>query len=117
VASTVDLVRGTRGSGSAGFVNAVLRRVGEHDETAWVRRLAPDAAEDPVGHLAMAHPHPRWIAQTFADSLGGGADELGAALAADDERPLVHLAGRSAPRSWPRSPAANSRRTRPTGCT
>lgn len=94
VAATVDLVRGTRGSGSAGFVNAVLRRVGEHDETAWVRRLAPDAAEDPVGHLAMAHPHPRWIAQTFADSLGGGADELGAALAADDERPLVHLAAR-----------------------
>ena len=99
VASTVDLVRGTRGSGSAGFVNAVLRRVGEHDETSWVARVAPDAAEDPVGHLALAHPHPRWIAQAFADALASpgtdsGPDELAAALAADDERPLVHLAAR-----------------------
>lgn len=94
VASTVDLVRGTRGSGSAGFVNAVLRRVCEHDETTWVQRLAPGAAEDPVGNAAVVHPHPRWIAQIFADSLGGGPDELAAALAADDERPLVHLAAR-----------------------
>lgn len=99
VASTVDLVRGTRGSGSAGFVNAVLRRVGEHDKTTWVARVAPDVAQDPIGHLAMAHPHPRWIAQAFADALassgtGGGPDELAAALAADDERPLVHLAAR-----------------------
>ncbi len=94
VASTVDLVRGTRGSGSAGFVNAVLRRVGEHDQSTWVRRLAPDVAQDPVGHLALAHAHPRWVVQAFADSLGGGVDELAAALAADDERPLVHLAAR-----------------------
>lgn len=94
VAATVDLVRATRGSGSAGFVNAVLRRVGKHDDAAWVQRVAPDAAEDPVGHLAMVHPHPRWIVQAFADSLGSGAGELEAALAADDERPLVHLAAR-----------------------
>jgi len=94
VATTVDLVRATRGSGSAGFVNAVLRCVGQHDAAAWVQRVAPDAVEDPVGHLAMAHPHPRWIAQAFADSLGDNASELEAALAADDERPLVHLAAR-----------------------
>src|SRR4029078_11165653 len=71
----------------------ILRRVGEHDEQAWVDRLAPSAAEDPVGHAAMAHAHPRWIAQAFADALGAPA-ELDAALAADDARPAVHLLAR-----------------------
>ncbi|HEY6423076.1 MAG TPA: RsmB/NOP family class I SAM-dependent RNA methyltransferase [Pseudonocardiaceae bacterium] len=94
VAATVDLVRAGRGSGAAGFVNAVLRRVGQRDEDVWVQAVAPAAEDDPVGHLAMAHPHPRWIAQAFADALGGDLDELAAALAADDARPLVHLAAR-----------------------
>ncbi len=96
VASVVDLVRGSRGSATAGFVNAVLRRVGERDEPDWVSRLAPPRDEDPVAHLAMVHAHPRWIAQAFADALGtsGGVDELATALAADDARPLVHLAAR-----------------------
>ncbi|MCO1658788.1 RsmB/NOP family class I SAM-dependent RNA methyltransferase [Pseudonocardia humida] len=93
VDTTVELVRVEAGSRSAGFVNAVLRRVGELDERAWVAKLAPDAAEDPVGHAAMAHSHPRWIAQSFADALGGTA-ELDEALAADDARPVVHLLAR-----------------------
>ncbi|MGH3687774.1 MAG: RsmB/NOP family class I SAM-dependent RNA methyltransferase [Pseudonocardiaceae bacterium] len=94
VGTTVDLVRAGRGSAAAGFVNAVLRRVGEQDEDGWVQAVAPAAQDDPVGHLAMAHPHPRWIAQAFADALGGDLDALAAALAADDTRPLVHLAAR-----------------------
>ncbi len=93
VAATVDLVRAARGSGAAGFVNAVLRRVGRHDENAWIEAVAPARDDDPVGHLAMAHSHPRWIAQVFADALGGDHDELAAALAADT-RPLVHLVAR-----------------------
>jgi 16S rRNA (cytosine967-C5)-methyltransferase len=94
VGTTVDLVRAGRGSAAAGFVNAVLRRVGEQDEQSWVRAVAPALDDDPVGHLAMAHPHPRWIAQAFADALAGDLDELAKALAADDARPLVHLAAR-----------------------
>ncbi|NMI00046.1 RsmB/NOP family class I SAM-dependent RNA methyltransferase [Pseudonocardia acidicola] len=95
VATTVDLVRGEAGSRSAGFVNAILRRIGERDEAAWVAELAPPAEEDPVGHAAMAHAHPRWIAQAFADALGAAsAAELDAALAADDARPAVHLLAR-----------------------
>ncbi|MHA6794838.1 RsmB/NOP family class I SAM-dependent RNA methyltransferase [Pseudonocardia bannensis] len=95
VATTVDLVRGRAGSRSAGFVNAILRRIGERDEAAWVAELAPSAEEDPVGHGAFAHAHPRWIAQAFADALGSrGAAELDAALAADDARPTVHLLAR-----------------------
>jgi 16S rRNA (cytosine967-C5)-methyltransferase len=95
VDTTVELVRVEAGSRAAGFVNAVLRRVGERDEKAWVQQLAPDAVEDPLGHTAFAHAHPRWIAQAFADALGAdSAAELDDALAADDARPTVHLLAR-----------------------
>lgn len=78
----------------AGFVNGVLRTISSRDEAAWVAELAPAADTDPVGHIAFAHAHPRWIAQAFADALGVHAGELGALLANDDERPQVHLAAR-----------------------
>jgi 16S rRNA (cytosine967-C5)-methyltransferase len=94
VDSTVELVRSSAGSRSAGFVNAILRRVGERTEDEWVDELAPDAATDPIGHLAFRYAHPTWIAQAFADALGGSTEELGEALAADDERPTVHLLAR-----------------------
>ncbi|HEX4721065.1 MAG TPA: RsmB/NOP family class I SAM-dependent RNA methyltransferase [Pseudonocardiaceae bacterium] len=94
VGATVDLVRGEAGSPIAGFVNAVLRKVSDLDEQAWFDRLAPDRATDPVSHLAFVTAHPRWIAQAFAAALGDTRDELAAALAADDERPSVHLAAR-----------------------
>jgi 16S rRNA (cytosine967-C5)-methyltransferase len=94
VDSTVELVRASAGSRSAGFVNAILRRVGERTEAEWVAKLAPDAEADPIGHLAFQHAHPTWIAQAFADALGGSTAELGDLLAADDERPSVHLLAR-----------------------
>jgi 16S rRNA (cytosine967-C5)-methyltransferase len=78
----------------AGFVNGVLRNISKRDEASWVAELAPPSDTDPVGHIAFAHAHPRWIAQAFADALGAGAGELGALLANDDERPQVHLAAR-----------------------
>ncbi|MEJ3654892.1 transcription antitermination factor NusB [Actinomycetes bacterium KLBMP 9759] len=102
VDTTVELVRVDAGSRAAGFVNAVLRKVGAHDERAWVEQLAPPAAEDPIGNAAFTYAHPRWIAQAFADSLGtsgedgeeGDDGELAVALAADDARPAVHLLAR-----------------------
>jgi 16S rRNA (cytosine967-C5)-methyltransferase len=94
VSSTVDLVRAEQGSRVAGFVNAVLRKVSEHDEPAWLDQLAPDPGEDPVGNLAARNAHPRWVARAFADSLGDTGEELAAALAADDARPVVHLVAR-----------------------
>ncbi|GAB2926455.1 transcription antitermination factor NusB [Rhodococcus aerolatus] len=92
VSGAVDLVRAEGGSGRAGFVNAVLRKVASRDEAAWVAELGP--ADDPVGALALATAHPRWIAQAFADALGADAGELGDALRADDARPVVHLVAR-----------------------
>ncbi|MCT2583257.1 RsmB/NOP family class I SAM-dependent RNA methyltransferase [Actinophytocola sp. S1-96] len=94
VASTVDLVRGEQGSRQSGFVNAVLRKVSELDEDAWLDRLAPDPDKDPIGNVALRSAHPRWVARAFADTLGTTGDELKTALDADNERPAVHLVAR-----------------------
>ena len=92
--TTVDLVRGGPRPGAAGFVNAVLRRVSERDQEAWIDLLAPPFADDPVGYLSVSTAHPRWIAQALADALDGSDSELAAALEADDSRPGVHLIAR-----------------------
>ncbi|GAA3715259.1 RsmB/NOP family class I SAM-dependent RNA methyltransferase [Gordonia hankookensis] len=94
VSTSVDLIRSEAGMGPAGFVNAVLRKVSQRDEDLWIDDLAPSIADDLIGNLAFRYAHPRWIAQVFDDALGGSAGRLQAALAADDERPPVHLVAR-----------------------
>ncbi|GAB3563268.1 transcription antitermination factor NusB [Amycolatopsis endophytica] len=94
VTSTVDLARADAGSHVAGFVNAVLRKISEQDEDAWMAELTPDRDSDPIGHLAMRTAHPRWVARAFAEALGDKGSDLEAALEADDARPAVHLAAR-----------------------
>jgi 16S rRNA (cytosine967-C5)-methyltransferase len=132
VATSVDLARSVAGPRVAGFVNAVLRRVATRVLPGWLDRVAPPAAADPVGSLAVRTSHPRWIVEAFAAALaaergpgvagpgdaGHGAGtgeagtgearsgasgsgrraalpaELGALLAADDERPAVTLVAR-----------------------
>ncbi|WP_238422317.1 RsmB/NOP family class I SAM-dependent RNA methyltransferase [Gordonia sp. 'Campus'] len=94
VSTSVDIVRSENGMGPSGFANAVLRKVSQKTEEMWVDELAPSPAEDLVGYLAFQYAHPRWIAEVFRDALGGSAGQLQAALAADDERPPVHLVAR-----------------------
>ena len=94
VAATVDLVRAEIGQGAAGFANAVLRRASERDLAAWQEQVAPDAATDPDGHLAVVHSHPLWIVRALRDALvlaGRPAGELPDLLAADNDRPAVTL--------------------------
>ncbi|WP_132993460.1 RsmB/NOP family class I SAM-dependent RNA methyltransferase [Gordonia zhaorongruii] len=93
VSTSVDLVRAESGMGPSGFVNAVLRKVSQRDEQLWIDVLAPSMADDMIGHLAFSYAHPRWIAEVFHRALGS-IGELQAALAADDERPIVHLVAR-----------------------
>lgn len=93
VASTVDLVRAVA-PGAVGFANAVMRRIGEHDIDGWLAIVAPSKADDPIGHLAMVHNHPEWIVRAFREALGGDLEETARALAADNERPDVHLCAR-----------------------
>ncbi len=94
VSTTVEQAGIEFDSARAGFVNAVLRTISGRDEQSWVAELAPNPTQDPIGHAAFVHAHPRWIAQAFADALGAAATELDAVLATDDERPQVHLAAR-----------------------
>jgi 16S rRNA (cytosine967-C5)-methyltransferase len=94
VSSTVDLVRARYASHAAGFVNAVMRRIAEQDESAWVDLIAPEHDSDPITRLALRYAHPRWVAHAFAAALGSAQDELAEALAADDARPETHLAAR-----------------------
>lgn len=91
VHTSVEFARAESGTGRAGFVNAVLRRVTERTPEEWVRRLAP---ADRIGRLAFEYAHPEWIARAFADALGTEAGELRDLLAADDARPVVHLVAR-----------------------
>ncbi|TDC96629.1 rRNA cytosine-C5-methyltransferase [Nonomuraea deserti] len=93
VGTTVDLVRLRIGAGAAKFVNAVLRKIGSRTIEEWLPIVAPDPADDPVGHLAVAYGHPRWIVSAFRDALDG-PDELTALLEADNARPLVTLVAR-----------------------
>ena len=96
VSATVDLARRVVSAGPVAFVNAVLRKVAAQDLAAWVAALAP--RDDRLAALALEHSHPRWIASAFRDALGGDLWQTGAALAADDARPEVHLVARRLPR-------------------
>jgi 16S rRNA (cytosine967-C5)-methyltransferase len=95
VATSVDLVKDISGPRPAGFVNAVLRRVATRDLAAWLDIAAPGREQDPIGYLAVRYSHPRWIVEAFAAALGeetgGSMPQTEAALAADSERPAVHL--------------------------
>ena len=90
VAATVDLAAATVGRRVTGLVNAVLRRVAEHDLAGWVDRLTE--GQDERDRLAVATAHPRWIVDALADRLP--AAELAAALQADNAYAPLSLAVR-----------------------
>ncbi len=101
VSATVEVARVALTDGPARFVNAVLRRVAERDEQAWLAEVLPDRDADPVAYLAVKHSHPEWIVRAFADASGESPAALAvdgsrteAALAADNDRPVTHLAAR-----------------------
>jgi 16S rRNA (cytosine967-C5)-methyltransferase len=94
VSTSVDLARSVGGDGRSRFANAVLRRMAERDRDAWIARVAPPRASDPVGHLAVVHSHPRWIVSALRDALGGDLAETEVALAADNKPAAVTLAAR-----------------------
>ena len=97
---SVGLAKVVAGAGAGGFVNAVLRRIGERDLDAWVDAVAPSGS-DPAA-LAARHSHPAWVVAALrAALLGHGAatpesvhDELVALLESDNVPPEVHLVAR-----------------------
>lgn len=86
ISTTVDLVRDRVSAGAAGFANAVLRKVSQHDLAGWVAQVAPD---DP----ATAWSHPAWVVEELRAALGVDA-ELAALFAADNDPPRVTLVAR-----------------------
>ena len=96
VATSVDLAKDVVGMRPAGFVNAVLRRVGTREQAEWLRIIAPDRTADPAGFLAATYSYPRWIVEAFRGALGedaaGGLPETEEALAAGNTRPKITLA-------------------------
>ena len=119
VSTSVAMARSARGPGAGRLVNAVLRRVAGRDLDGWLAEVAPDAATDPDGHLAVVHSHPVWIVRAMREAL---ADDPTALLEADNAAPAVTLvarpglvdveelvgcgrrpraAGRRTPRCWP----------------
>ncbi len=72
VTTSVDLAKDVAGPRTAGFVNAVLRRVSTRDLEAWMTAVAPDRRADPAGYLAVRHSYPGWIVGAFREAL---ADE------------------------------------------
>ncbi|MFY9914876.1 MAG: RsmB/NOP family class I SAM-dependent RNA methyltransferase, partial [Nocardioidaceae bacterium] len=93
VGTTVELVRAGVGERPVRLVNAVLRRVAEHDLAGWMSRLAPDPDQDPIGHLAVTHAHPRWIVEELLRVLDD-LDQVATVLAADNVAPEVTLVTR-----------------------
>ncbi|MGN0064186.1 MAG: RsmB/NOP family class I SAM-dependent RNA methyltransferase [Nocardioides sp.] len=97
ITTSVDLARLRVGTGPTGLVNAVLRKVAAQDLDAWIAAVAPDAAQNPTGHLALATSHPAWVVDALGEALvghGRSAEELPALLTADNEAPAVTLVAR-----------------------
>ena len=66
VNTAVELAKHWGHPGTAGLVNAVLRRVADHDGTwPW-----PDATKDPVNYLATVYSYPNWIVRMWIEQLG-----------------------------------------------
>lgn len=107
VSTSVALVRRELGHKPAGFVNAVLRRVGEHDLGTWIERLTQGLAPDEA--LAIRYSHPTWVVEQLRAALAAvdASDELESLLAADNAAPQVTLVARPGlvePRDLPGSP-------------
>ncbi len=66
VNESVELAKGIRGKGGAGFVNAVLRStIRQRDEI-----LYPEIDEDPVRHLSVVQSHPLWLVRRWVKEIG-----------------------------------------------
>ncbi|AEI09449.1 ribosomal RNA small subunit methyltransferase B [Corynebacterium resistens DSM 45100] len=95
VDTAVNLAKANGEGKASGFVNGVLRTITRTPAEDWLARVA---GGDGIADLGLRHAHPGWIAAAFNSALGGNDDapapDLESALAADDERPQVHLAAR-----------------------
>jgi len=84
VDESVELAKRYGHPGTAGLVNAVLRRLARGD-----RAPLPSAEADPVGALAVVHSHPRWLVARWVARYG--PEEAARLLEADNAEPFVSV--------------------------
>ncbi len=84
VSTAVDLARALSGSKGAGFVNAVLRKVGG-------RAAAPSLAIDPAAHFAALYSHPDWLVARWLERYG--QDDTVALMEWNNAPPALVLQG------------------------
>lgn len=84
VGESVALAKQYGHPGTAGLVNAVLRKL-----ASGTRVPLPDAEADPVAHYAVKHSHPEWIVRRWLSRCG--AETLERWLIADNEEPRVSV--------------------------
>ena len=87
VSTSVDLAGVALGERTTGVVNAIIRKVAAKDLDGWLEELTAPMGER--GALVLRTGHPRWIVDAWANVLP--ADELEAALAADNVPPVPTL--------------------------
>lgn len=87
VAASVDLAGSAVGEHTTGLVNAICRRLDEHDMPGWLGLLSAGLGERDA--LALRTHHPRWIVDAYAAVLP--EDELEAALLANNTPPTTTL--------------------------
>jgi len=92
VATAVDLAKREHGARSAGFVNAVLRRIARerHAGTAPPDAGTPERGDERTApELARRSSHPEWLVARWVDAFG--AERTASLLAGNNRRPNVHL--------------------------
>lgn len=90
VSMSVEVARAGVGERATGVVNAIVRRIGQHDLAGWLDLVA--AGLSPHAALGVRTAHPAWIVDAFADVLP--EPELRASLDADNRPPETTLAVR-----------------------
>lgn len=84
VNESVELAKRHGHPGTAGLVNAILRRLAHG-----ARAPLPDPDSDPAGFLAVQHSHPRWIVERWAAQCG--VEGAARRLEADNAEPAVSV--------------------------
>jgi len=92
VSESVNLAKAAKLSRSAGFVNAVMRRITERERLEWIDTVAPDSLPT-LERLAITYSHPAWIVDDLARALAsrGRGGELEELLRADNTPATVSL--------------------------
>ena len=66
VNESVELAKGIRGKGGAGFVNGILRSILREKE----QIPYPDIRENPVLHISVVESHPLWLVRRWIEEVG-----------------------------------------------